>query len=222
MAAPIFRTQTVPSDQTVLYQLSIRAPGASGDEIATYTFPLSPSALRTENNAMASYVDTQGPAKYQGVTRVVDRYGLTPPTFGIEGTTGWDQHSTDGYGLSGLQSIQALKAFLAYYETLNQQQVQSGISSLYVLEFYDYFMSQFWQIEPVGPQLIRQDAQRPLLTYYRFRWIATRPIGVYESAPRGTASVEDYAVGNPPGQAIADTSKSLGSVTNTYTPTGTQ
>jgi hypothetical protein len=110
---PLFRTISVPAIQPALYQLSIRNPGQQFTELATYTFPLTPSSLRSERSSMSSYFDTQGPASSQGVSRVVDTYGLAPPIFTIEGTTGWDRHLSDGYILTGLQSLQLLEQFLS-------------------------------------------------------------------------------------------------------------
>jgi hypothetical protein len=178
---------------------------------------MSPMALRSEPNALASYYETRGPASSQGVTRNVDRYGLTPPIFVIEGTTGWDYHSADGYAYTGLESIQLLEQFLKNYETLNQGQLDAGSPDLYTLEFYDYFKNQFWVIEPTGPQTFRQDVSKPQLSFYRFRWVAITPIG-------GVSSDENDDISNtlstPPNQAISNTSSNLMGVTGAYTPTG--
>lgn len=173
----MFRTISVPMTQTVLYSLRLCAPVVDSLELSTYTFPLSPSSLRMERSSMSSFSDTQGPPLTQGVSRVMDTYGLAPPIFTIEGTTGWDLHSGDGYSLTGLQSMQQLAAFLATYADLNQVQRAAGIPYLYSLEFYDYFTSNFWKVEPVGPQIFQQDASRPQLVYYRFCWAATLPAG---------------------------------------------
>lgn len=175
---PIFRTRTVAADQQCLYQLRLCAPVITALELATFTFPLSPSSLRMERSSLSTYTDTQGSALSQGVRRNMDVYGLAPPIFTIEGTTGWDQHNTDGYSMSGLESMQKLAEFLALYASLNQVLRVGGVPFLHTLEFYDYFTSNFWQIEPVGPQIFQQDATRPLLIYYRFRWVATRPAGL--------------------------------------------
>jgi hypothetical protein len=165
---------------------------------------------------MSSFSDTQGSPLTQGVSRVMDTYGLAPPIFTIEGTTGWDLHSGDGYSLTGLQSMQQLARFLATYADLNQVQRAAGIPYLYSLEFYDYFTSNFWKIEPVGPQIFQQDAARPQLVYYRFRWAATVPAG-------GVADVLDE-IGNAldVGAQLASTSlgQSIGSTLGNYSPSG--
>ena len=221
MAGPLFRTVTVPADQPVLYQLSIRAPGNGASEVATYTFPLSPSALRSSNNALNAYYNTRGPSNQPGspgVVRNIDRYGITPPIFTIEGTTGWDRHNTDGYAYTGLQSIQTLQQFLIYYEQLNQQQIEANNPSLYTLEFYDYFTNQFWCIDPSGEQIVRQSADRPLLTYYRFVWVATVPVGTVQNS--GPDEVSQIVNANP-GQVTITTANALSAVTTTYGPTWT-
>jgi hypothetical protein len=88
----------------------------------------------------------------------------------IEGTTGWKRHSTDGYSLTGLASIQALETTLAQFASLNAEVVagQSG-QNLYTLEFYDYFRHDYWQVVPCGPQIIRQSRSRPLFVDYLIR-----------------------------------------------------
>jgi hypothetical protein len=202
--------------QQVLYSLRLCAPVVDSIEISTYTFPLSPSSLRMERSSMSSFSDTQGPILTQGVSRVMDTYGLAPPIFTIEGTTGWDLHSGDGYSLTGLQSMQQLAAFLATYADLNQVQRAAGIPYLYSLEFYDYFTSNFWKIEPVGPQIFQQDASRPQLVYYRFRWAATIPAG-------GVIDILDeivntFSVGSQ--LASSGLGQNIGGILGNYSPSG--
>lgn len=166
---------------------------------------------------MSSYSETQGTPLQQGVARVVDVYGLTPPIFTIEGTTGWDRHASDGYILTGLQSVQLLAAFLARYAQLNQIQRAAGIAQLYALEFYDYFGDNFWQVEPVGPQILRQAADRPLLTYYRFRWVGVKPVGI---PILGLADAIAQTLGVSAAVAAVNAASSLGAMLTAYAPTG--
>jgi hypothetical protein len=212
-----FRTRDAQVAQSALYQLSIRAPSNSWADLATFTFPLSPLMLRTDRPALSSYSDTQGPAKTQGVTRIVDTYGLAPPVFTIEGTTGWDYHATDGYVLTGLQSISLLSAFLQRYTTLNIQQRVAGNKDLYALEFYDYFLQQFWQIEPIGPQGIRQSADRTKLVFYRFRWAAVQPVGV---PVLGEIDSLLGAMTTPVAAAAITAAESIGAMLVAYSPAG--
>lgn len=213
----IFRTIPVPDDQPALYQLSIRAPSQAFAELATYTFPLSPSALRTERNSLSSFSETQGPPPQQGVNRIVDTYGLSPPVFTIEGTTGWDRHLSDGFILTGLQSLRLLDKFLARYAELNQTQRQAGNPELFALEFYDYFSLNFWQVEPIGPQIFRQSADRPLLTYYRFKWAAVRPVRL---PVFGLIDAVANTLATPAQQAAINAARSLGAMLVAYAPTG--
>jgi hypothetical protein len=164
-----FSTVKVPNLRLALYTLSIRSPGFSLLSFFTYTFPISPSAINKSFAAMSSIYDTAGPASTKGVTRSIDSYGASPVSYTIEGTTGWDRHQTDGYIFTGLQSIQQIQYLLSLYAALNQQQKAANNPSLYTLEFYDYFNQEYWQVEPVGEQEIRQSERAPTLQYYRFR-----------------------------------------------------
>jgi hypothetical protein len=217
-----FRTQPVPVTQQALYSLRLCAPVISSLELMTYTFPLSPTSLRVERSSLSSFADTQGPIALQGVRRVMDTYGLAPPIFTIEGTTGWDTHSSDGYSLTGLQSMQKIASLLATYADLNQTQRAAGIPYLYTLEFYDYFTSNFWVIEPVGPQIFMQDAQRPLLVYYRFRWAATIPAGGVIDIIDEIGDVLGVAssLGITSSLATSSLGQTITSVTSDYGPTG--
>lgn len=213
-----FRTQPVGQYVPAFYQVSIRSPGSLAAMFATYTFPLSPGALRTDRSFLSNFVDVQDDStNFQGVKRIVDTYGQAAPMFTIEGTTGWDRHMSDGYLLSGLQSIQLLQAFLSRYATLNQIQRRAGNPNLYSLEFYDYFQQQFWVVEPVGPQIVRQSADRPLLTFYRFRWIGVRLAGV---PLLGEADALLQLFGTPSVVAAVNAASTIGAIVTTYGPTG--
>ena len=175
----MFRTEPVGLGSIpAMYQLSIRSPGPTFSEIATYTFPITPSQLRMDFSSLSSFTDTQGPPISRGVTRVMDTYGLAPPVYTLEGTTGYDRHMSDGFVLSGIQSMLLLNQFLAQYATMNQVQRAVGNPQLFTLEFYDYYMNQYWVVEPIGPQVYRQGNDKPTLIYYRFRWAAVCPAGV--------------------------------------------
>lgn len=212
-----FRTASVNDYAPAFYQLSIRAPGQAYAELMTYTFPLSPTSIRMERNALSSFAETQGTADTFGVTRIVDTYGLSPPIYTIEGTTGWDRHATDGYVLTGLQSLQLLDKFLQRYAALNVTQTQSGLSQLYALEFYDYFTQNFWQVEPVGPQGFRQSADRTKLVYYRFRWAAIQPVGI---PLIGEADALLTLLGVPAVTAAISAAQTVATMAAVYSPVG--
>lgn len=169
---------TVPTvnTQPTTYSLSIRAPGIAGLPVLTYSFPLSPQNIRKDVTALGSVYDVAGPASTNGVTRIVDQYGLTAPTFIIEGTTGWQRHNMDYFQYTGLQSINALEQTIESYISANQVLAAQGATDLYTLEFWDDFRGEYYQVEPIGNQGIRQSAAQPLLVYYSFRLVAVQEI----------------------------------------------
>lgn len=171
-----FTTLKIPNLRLALYTLTIRNPGFALFPFMTYIFPLSPSSIRKPFTAMSSIFDTSGPPSTNGVTRSVDSFGMAPVMYTIEGTTGWDVHQTDGFTLSGTQSIQKIQYMLNLYTALNQQQKQANNPNLYSLEFYDYFNAEYWQVEPIGDQEIMQSERAPLLQYYRFRLAGIQPV----------------------------------------------
>lgn len=206
----------VPTPSSALYGLAIRAPGQAAALVQGYTFPLSPTSVGKEYTALSTVYETAGPAGTGGVTRSIDRYGITLPYFSIEGTTGWQRHSTDGFAFTGLQSIAALQSLFISYETLNQQQVANNIPQLYSMEFYDYFANEFWQIEPVGRQGVIVDASRPLLYRYSFRWAAVRPLSLPPGPPPFDAIAASFSIGV--GQATVGLSASLNIGLSAYAP----
>jgi len=215
--AQIFRTKDVGAYAPALYQISIRAPNQAFAELVTYTFPLSPTSIRMERNALSSFAETQGPSSSLGVTRIIDHYGLSPPTYTIEGTTGWDRHATDGYVLTGLQSMQLLDKFLQRYAELNSIQTQSGIAQMYALEFYDYFTQNFWQVEPIGPQGFRQSADRTKLVFYRFRWACVQPVGI---PLIGETDALLTTLGVPAATAAINAAQTIATMAAVYSPVG--
>lgn len=168
-----FSTLPVANTQLSLYSLVIRGQGF--DLTSGYTFPISPANIRKEPVALTNFYDVAGTPDLLGVQRIIDVYGQTPPLYTIEGTTGWKLHSTDGFGLTGLDSIRALEDVLGQFAFLNQQIVfgQQG-QDLYTLEFYDYFRNDYWQVVPYGPQMVRQSRARPLFVDYLFRLLCVQ------------------------------------------------
>ncbi len=164
-----FKTQPLSNTRMALFALSIRSPKNSAQAYATYTFPISPAAVSKEYTSMTNIYDVQGSPTQSGVQRIVDIYGNSPVTFQIEGTTGWKFHQADGFQFSGVDSIAVLQDFLQTYAQLNQTQ-SNGNQPLYTLEFYDFFNSDFWQIEPIGRQEVRQSRDRPQILNYSFRF----------------------------------------------------
>lgn len=168
-----FRTYAVPNFQLALYQLQIRE-GTSHSLYDSYTFPLSPESVRKEFSGLANYYDVQGDQKNNGVLRVIDVYGIAPPTIMLEGTTGWKLHQSDAFKYTGLQSIQRIVELLSIYTNLNQGRISSGNQDLYELWFFDFFLNEYWAVVPIGPQGIRQSAARSLYVNYSFRLVVSR------------------------------------------------
>ncbi len=165
-----FRTTPVKALPPALYAIALRGPSPPYLPLFLYTFPISPYNMRKDVTALSNFYDVQGSATSFGVSRVPDTYGQSPPVWNIEGTTGVKYHSNDRFLFTGLESILILQGVLAQYASLNAAQAQTFNTKLYRLEFYDYFTSDFWQIIPIGPQVISQDAMRPQLVRYRLRF----------------------------------------------------
>lgn len=177
-----FSTRPVANLDLALYMLSIRAPDAVGTPVRTFVFPLSPEMVRKEAPSYNTIYDTQGYPTTLGVRREIDMFGQAPPLFVIGGTTGWKLHATDGMIWTGKIAMQRMESVLAEFAALNQQQMLADNPNLYSLEFYDYWMGDYWEVAPVGPQQVQQNAQRPLLSYYQLRLAGLRPVDAPISA----------------------------------------
>lgn len=202
-----FSTTKVPNLRLALYTLAIRSPGFALTSFFTYTFPLSPSSVRKSIPPMSAIYDTAGPAQTTGVTRNIDDFGVAPVMYLIEGTTGWDRHQTDGMIFTGLQSVQQLQLLIRTFAALNQQQKLANNPSLYVLEFYDYFNEEYWQVQPIGEFEISQSERAPLLQYYRLRLAGIQQV----SAPL----ISDIFADQVQQLFIAGASAAAGAVTST-------
>ncbi len=171
-----YRTENVVNNRLALYTLSIIEPLNPHSSVFSVTFPLSPESIKKMFVAMSHVYDVQGQPFQGGVNRIVDQYGNSPVQYQIEGTTGWQRHSNDNFSFTGIQSLQQVEKLLGQFAILNQNQQQNGSANLYTMEFYDYFMQEFWQVVPVGPQIIRQDASSPILTYYNLNLMGIKPV----------------------------------------------
>jgi hypothetical protein len=89
--------------------------------------------------------------------------------FSIEGTTGWKRHSNDDFKFTGLASILQLQKLFDVFAVFNQEQMNNNAKDLFIMELYDYFSSEYWEVVPIGEQEIRLDASRPLWTYYNLK-----------------------------------------------------
>lgn len=212
MGSQNFQTIPVTNARLALYTLSIRSPGSPFLPYLTYTFPLSPAALTKEYTAMSNAFDVAGSAQQNGVQRIIDSYGVSPVTYTIEGTTGWKMHATDGFGIDGIESILQLQSLLTTYASLNIQQSQTN-QPPYTLEFYDYFTGDFWQVEPIGPQRIQQDKNRPLIMNYSFRWAGVNNLN---SPITSVIDAVTQFLANPAAQTISIVSQAAGGLLGNY------
>ena len=192
--------QTLPTSisRTPLYTLALVSPGQGSAIIGSYTFPLGPQDIHKEPLSMDVVSYVQGQPSMLGIQPMLDLWGQTPPVYVIRGTTGSKYHSADGFSWDGLQSIQALQALVAQYHQLNAAQVQANSSQLYSLEFYDYFMGEYWIVTPVGPQPIDQSASAPIIGYYTLRLVALGPVSSSYGA-QGNSGGTNSGVGGTSG-----------------------
>lgn len=217
IAGQTFRPQPIPNFRPALYQMVIRAPSPPHGVVFGYTFPISPANIRKEPTALTNIYDVGSPdPNLLGVQRNADIFGQTPPMFVVEGTTGFQYHNTDGYGLTGIDSIIALQNIFSQYAALNQQQIQAQIADPYLLEFYDYYLNDFWQIVPMGPESISMDRSRPLLVNYSFRFAGLRNLSA-PPPPSGNDVVAQNLSASAP-QAVASISLAVGAINLNYGP----
>lgn len=204
----LFRTLPLSNQKQALYQL--RLLDSSLNPVIVWTFPLTPSSLTKEFISLSQFYDVYGGTGSNGVKRVLDNYGNTLPVFSIEGTTGWQYHSSDGYAYTGMDSIKAILDAFSQLAILNQLQLQNNNPNLYLMEFDDHFTGEFWQVVPVGRQAISQDQQRPLIFRYSFRFVAIKDVSLALTSPAGDLLSSLLGIGSS--AAAGTLSNSLGTM----------
>lgn len=214
MVGQSFSTIPVPNLIPAVYGIGIQQGAIP---YIRYNFPITPSSVRKEFPSMTTTYEVQGTPTQNGVVRIADEYGQAPPQYIIEGTTGWQRHQSDGYLLTGLEAVQTLEAILTQYAQLNAQAVQQNTQS-YTLEFYDYFSNSFWQIVPVGPQGFYQDNSRPLLTFYRFRFMAIASLAGAASTSIGEVDALAQVFATPVASAALNAVATTAGLFNLYEP----
>lgn len=223
-----FETKSVANDRFALYTLSIRNAAPPHAPVLTYTFPISPSSLARSFTAMTNIFDVQGQPIQQGVNRIVDQYGNSPVTFKMSGTTGWKLHSMDNFQKTGIASVIQVKDLLESFAKYNQDQISRNAKSLYLLEFYDYFLDEYWEVVPVGVQTLRQSEDKALFVYYDFSFVGIKPVG--NPTQSNTPGTIEKSLTNTPSSATATTNHmansniinyALYSATGTSPSTGT-
>lgn len=190
----VYQTIPITNKAIALYQLYISpvtagatavgagsSPGANPSP-TSYIFPLSPESLQYSVINLSNYFETQGinPSVDNGVLRIIDQYGLTPPIISISGNTGFKYHSLDGFQWDGKQSVLQLEALLRTYATMVKTAASTGqtIPGLYL---NDSWKQQTWQVIPFGPQNFQMSNSRPLLTNYLVSFIATQAPNISSS-----------------------------------------
>lgn len=176
-----FRTQPASTPEGI-YGIALRAPTPPYIPVFLYVFGLGPQQIERGVMGLGNFYDVQGQPSNFGVNRIPDIYGQSPPIYRVAGTTGVKYHSRDQFLFSGLQSVIILSSVISQYYALNAQQAANGNSNLYGMEFYDFYLSQFWQVVPLGPQRLLQDVRRgPQLVYYDITLVGVasleQPIG---------------------------------------------
>ncbi len=162
-------------NQNIIGYFSNTTPEKKGFIINTYIFPISPMNLKKNFVDLNTIYNVKGKAQNihnSGVDRVIDQFGITPVTYTLSGTTGWKYHSNDGFAFTGLQSIINLQTIIRQYEYFRQlYNASNGKASQFnvILELYDHFNGEYWQVVPEGPQEFSMNSAKPLLSYYNLK-----------------------------------------------------
>lgn len=223
-----FRTIPVVNSRKPVYTLSIRSPNSPYLPILTYTFPISPANLSKTFTAMTAIYDVAAPPvqagtqngmqqsalSLSGVQRFADVYGNSPLSIVIQGTTGWQRHSSDNYASTGIESIAALNSVIQQFAQLNQAQSQAGNPNLYTLEFYDYFEDDYWQVVPIGQQVLNQTNARPLIVEYQFRFAGIKAVSEPQVDPNPDPILQSFTT--PPNQGLQNISTQTNTILSDY------
>jgi len=147
--------------------------------ILKFVFPISPTGLKKMVDHLNTAYLVAGSAQNfnnPGVSREMDMFGQTPPSWIIEGTTGWKYHSNDGGTIEGIQAFHNLQYILTQYNYFVQIQARLQNKIQYHLELYDYFNQDYWVVVPSGQQVFDMNANRPLVGNYRLSLLGIRPV----------------------------------------------
>lgn len=178
-----------------------------GVYVMSFTFPVSPMNLNKAFVDLNTVYTVKGPTNSTqiNVQRIIDEYGITPVIYTVSGTTGWKYHSNDGYSLTGFQAFHALEAILQQYEQYRQLYIKTNYKAQnlnVILELYDYFNNEFWEIVPVGPQEFSMNASQPLLSFYNLKFIGIKSLK--------SPNVKKNALDNSLAQAVKNNISNIG------------
>ena len=174
-----FQPVSVWDEKMSAVKNSVHAYQKKNPVVNRYIFPISPVGLRK------SYINVNTPYKVAGspynlnnpgVERLMDMFGQEPPSWVIEGTTGWQYHSNDGMQTTGIESFHNLQTILSQYNYYVQNQIATQSKIQYELELYDYFNQEYWVVVPAGPYVFEMNASRPLIGNYRIDLLGIRPV----------------------------------------------
>lgn len=214
MAGQSFEIQNVPNLLPAIYGLGIQLGALP---YIVFNFPISPANIRKEYPGVTTTYQVAGTPAQNGVQKNADVYGIGPPNFIIEGTTGWNRVAATGYLLTGLEAAQTLETLIQDYGQLNATATAAG-TQLYTLEFYDYFANSFWEVVPEGPQGFYQDNQHPLLTNYRFRFTGIKNIAGSAAVDLGEADAMAQVFATPAVSAALNAATTTIGLANLYAP----
>ncbi len=141
--------------------------------VTQYFFPISPTGLTKTVPVLNEPYAIRGSHTTGGVQYDVDIYGQSPPIFSINGTTGWQYHSTDGNKYTGLASFHQLQKFFQEYHFLV---LQASSQIRYTIEFYDYFNNEFWEVIPIDKLIFQFTEAEPLFGKYGITLLATKEV----------------------------------------------
>ena len=216
-AAQSFSTRSIPNNGVALFALAIFMP-SSNQPVASYIFPISPTDVSKEFTGMSAYYDVGGSPGEFGVHRVVDSYGNSPLNFSIRGTTGFQYHSTDRFGFTGVQSISLFVEILNRYAQINATLQVQGNPTAAILEMYDYYAGDFWSVVPIGRQQVQISNQQPLIFNYNFRLVGISNLEAAITHPQDPV-LQSFST--PASQTQTALRQQTGLILSDYTPTGT-
>lgn len=154
-----FPTQKVANSRTTQYSL-VFIPGGNVKKAVTFTFPITPQQYAMQRRSLAAPYDTPGSSKNQNVNRIMDVYGLTPITFKIQGTTGFNKYVTDGFKTTGVDQLRILQGLLETYFSNAQNSIPDQ------MQFLDFYYQEFWNVVPIGPVVLSQSKDKPQWIFY--------------------------------------------------------
>jgi hypothetical protein len=174
-----------PNNQVVLYKLQLYDDYVNNiDDKTEYIFPLSPSSVTKQSVNLTTYYDVDGGGRSTfGVQRIIDHYGMTPPTISISGTTGFQFHSLDGFQWSGKSSFAKLVQMIASYaEKVNRVKSSSQNKPMPTMVFTDGFTGEVFLVIPMGPQNFSMEAAHPIYQNYNIQLLVAASLGEPEVA----------------------------------------